>query len=222
MHWHEQERLKAWAQQEAASKKKPSAGPKPVAPLSVVSLPEDAPGILPAAPVDEALAPPSQQVQQAAQHQAEAQNVPQPLALETGAVIPPTNAVFLEEQTEAAAAAAAPPMTNAPCNLIKLQLAEPAQQQALGTSQSAAELGAAHAATANRADLVAQPNSTLTGAPDLDLAAILNRPQRPPAKPLPPVPRFDRYVRAPAQHELTTLHCLGRFKHIAPCSALIF
>lgn len=186
VHWHEQQRLKAWAQQEATTNNQPTAGPKPLAPLSVVSLPEDTTGLLPAAHVDKVVALPSQQVQQAPQHGAELQTVAQPPAT-------------LEEQTEAAPAA--PPMTNPPCITFNLPLAEPPQQQQpLRTSQSNADTCVAHAATANTANVTAPTISTLTGGPDLNLAAILKRPQRPPAKPLPPVPRFDRCLCPHAQN----------------------
>ncbi|BDA48687.1 probable centromere protein J [Coccomyxa sp. Obi] len=219
VHWHEQERLKAWAQQEAATKKKPSAGPKPLAPIPVDSLPEDSTGLSPAAPVDKAVALPSQQVQQTAQYRAEPQTIAQPPATETGAALPPTNAAFLEEQTETAAAA--PPMSHPTYNTESSQLAEAPQQQPSGISQSDAEIGAAHAAIANMANVAVHPTSTFTGAPALDLAAFLRRPQRPPAKPLPPVPRFDRCLRTLAQNGYSHAN-LSADVNFAPSSAVHF
>jgi hypothetical protein len=204
--WHEEQRLKSWAQQEAASKKAstataPKTSPPAVTPHAEALLPVTYSP--PLTPSDQASTVPQRQPVQQETEQPAA--TAQPPAEDTGAVLTSDTPAQVEELPGAAAVEFE--RDQAPTEHDR---AEASQQDPLQRAGSETALGRDRAAGPSGAgDAVSMAQLIGSAAGIVDLAATLTRPQRPPAKPLPPVPRFDRCAPLQIDPSASTMYSLN-------------
>lgn len=207
MRWHEEQRLKSWAQQEAASKKANTATAPKTSPPAVTPHAEALSPVTYSPPLtssDQASTVPQRQpvAQQQTQQPAATAQLP---AEDTGAVLTSDIPAQVEELPGAAAVVFERDQAPTEHDRAEASQQEPLQravsETALGRDRAAGPSGAGDAVS------MAQPIGSAAGS--VDLAAILTRPQRPPAKPLPPVPRFDRCAPLQIHPSASTMYSLN-------------